>query len=268
MKKITSEYKNILYPEALSDLSFGIDEEAFFKAREAVISERIPRGGVGTLSEKSLHKILKLYIEPNTELHEVKYLSSIVDVKNSNGVYEIQTRSYHKLNPKLEKMLPLGNVTVVCPLAYGKDLRWIDPESGEFSAPKKSPKHENVYDALFNLFGIREHLKNENLAVMLIYLDTEEYRALDGWDKSRKRGSNRVERIPTRILDVLNITSHKRYSDFIPAELGESFVASEFSKMIGRTSRFSYYVLKTLVAVGALKEDGKRGKAVIYTRTH
>ena len=267
MKKSEINYKKIPYPPQLADLSHMVDEAAFLSARVAVLSESVARGGVGTLSEKSLHKMLKLYIEPNSANHEVAYLGMIADVKNEGGVYEIQTRAYSRLSPKLKKMLAVGRVTVVCPLAFNKTVRWIDCESGEIGKENKSPKHENIYDATFNLFGIREHLQNENLSVMLVFLEAEEYRALDGWDKSKKRGSNRVERIPNKILDTLLISDSKRFSDFIPDSLPDTFVASEFSRVIGRTSRFTYYVLKALVAAGALCECGKRGRAVLYSRT-
>ena len=267
MKKSEINYKKIPYPPALADLSHTVDEAAFLSARVAVLSETVTRGGVGTLSEKSLHKILKLYIEPNAGNHEVAYLGMIADVKNEGGVYEIQTRSYNRLAPKLGKMLPNGRVTVVCPLTFNKTVRWIDCESGEIGKVNKGTKHENIYDATFNLFGIREHLQNENLSIMLVFLEAEEYRALDGWDRTKKRGSNRVERIPTKILDTLLISDCKRFSDFIPEGLPDTFVASEFSRAIGRTSRFTYYVLKALVAAGALCECGKRGRAVIYSRT-
>ena len=82
----------------------------------SVISESAKTVGVGGLSEKAIHKILKLAIEPRVEMHEVSFCGSIADVMNECGIYEIQTRNHHKLIPKLKKFLPKTDVTVVVPL--------------------------------------------------------------------------------------------------------------------------------------------------------
>ncbi len=266
MNKSINEAKITPFSEGVESLCIPISEDRFFFARECVLLEKLPSIGVGTLSEKSLHKMLKLYIEPNIENHEIKYLGNIADIKNEDGVFEIQTRAYHRLKPKLSKMLPEGRVTVVCPLSYNKWMRWIDPESGEATNPKKSPKHENIYDAMFHLFGIREFINHPNLSVIIFFLESEEYRALDGWDSTRKRGSNRMERIPTKLLSALKITEPSQYSFFLPDSIGDTFVASEFSKAIKRSSRFSYYVIKFLLASGVIEETGKRGRATLYSR--
>ena len=70
--------------------------DAFLLARERALSEESD-GGIGTLSEKLIHKTLKLFIEPRSELHEVPYMDSVVDVLNEQGVYEIQTGGFAPL---------------------------------------------------------------------------------------------------------------------------------------------------------------------------
>ena len=240
------------------------DSERFLKAREVVLSEQACWDGIGTLSEKSLHKILKLYIEPDTANHEVGYMGSIVDVKGSDGIYEVQTRGYDRLLPKLRRILPTSRVTVVCPLAAEKYMRGLDRESGEMTEPRKSPKRENAYDAFRMLFGIREVITHPNLCVRLVYLRVEDFRALDGWDKTRKRGSNRIERIPTRIIFEEELNGPGDYLAHIPTELGREFTAPELSRIIKRRPRYTFYVLKLLVATGVISEAGRRGRAVLY----
>jgi hypothetical protein len=46
-----------------------IDEKRFFDALSKVTGIE-ERDGIGTLSEKPLHKILKFYIEPDKRFHE------------------------------------------------------------------------------------------------------------------------------------------------------------------------------------------------------
>ncbi len=244
------------------------DDLRFQAARSAVLSESVAWEGIGTLSERSLHKMLKLYIEPNIQNHEVSYMGSIVDIKNGDGIYEVQTRAYERLVPKLRRILPTAPVTVVCPLAAEKYMRWLNTDTGEMSERRKSPKRENAYDAFRMLFGIRELITHPNLHVRLVYMQVEDFRALDGWDKTHKRGSNRIERIPTRILREEVIDSPADYISYLPPELNTEFTAPEFSRLIKRTSRYTFYVLKLLEATGAVHAVGKRGRATLYTVTN
>ena len=242
------------------------DDVRFQAARSAVLSESVAWDGIGTLSEKSLHKMLKLYIEPDIENHEVAYMGGVVDIKTADRIYEVQTRGYEKLVPKLRRILPTSPVTVVCPLAHEKYVRWLDRESGEMSERRKSPKRENAFDAFRMLFGIRELITHPNLHVRLVYMQVEDFRALDGWDKTRKRGSNRIERIPTNIIREEELSTCADYSAYLPTTLGDEFTAPEFSRAIKRTSRYTFYVLKLLVATGAVCEVGKRGRATLYAK--
>ena len=242
------------------------DDVRFQAARSAVLSESVAWDGIGTLTEKSLHKMLKLYLEPNIENHEVAYMGSIVDIKTADGIFEVQTRGYEKLVPKLRRILPTSPVTVVCPLAHEKYVRWLDRETGEMTERRKSPKRENAFDAFRMLFGIRELITHPNLHVRLVYMQVEDFRALDGWDKTRKRGSNRVERIPTRIIREEVISTPLDYLAYLPETIGAEFTAPEFSRAIKRTSRYTFYVLKLLVATGAVREVGKRGRATLYAK--
>lgn len=252
--------------ECASTLAIPTVEANFLRARETVLSERYDRAGIGTLSEKILHKILKYYIQPNPMYHEIEYLGSVLDIKDDNGIFEIQTRGYDKLLPKLKKILKTDRITVVCPLATCKSIRWVDESTGEISSPRKSNKRENIFDALKLLFGIREVITHKNLSVRVVYLDVEDFRSLNGYGKDKKHYSTRIERIPNKILSEILISSPDDYKLFLPSELPREFVASELSSAIKRTSRYTFYVLKLLVCTGAVRECGKRGRATLYER--
>ena len=242
-------------------------EIAFLNARASVLGADGKERGIGTLSEKSLHKILKLYIEPNEEFHEVSMLGSVVDIKNESGIYEIQTRSAERLRPKLEKLLPISKVTVVLPVAKEKTLRWIDMSSGEISEPRKSPKHETVYHAMRELYKIRAYLNDPNLSVKLVFLGVEEFRYLNGWDKSGKHGSTRCERIPTKLFDDVIINSASDYKAFIPETLGERFLSKELCRDAKFPPRIISSVIGVLTKVGAIRAVGKAGRAYVYEKT-
>ena len=73
-----------------------MDKLAFMRAQSAVFTEGIGREGIGTLSERALHRILKLAFEPNEAFHEKKVLGSVADIQNEGGIVEIQTRAFEK----------------------------------------------------------------------------------------------------------------------------------------------------------------------------
>ena len=156
-----------------------VDKLKFLNAKITVLGESYERDGIGTLSERSLHRILKSFYEPSEEFHEVEFLGSIADIKNSGGIIEIQTRAFERLVPKLRKFLPVIPVTVVLPLEREKTLRWIDTLTGEISTPRKSPKKETLYSSFRELYKIREFIPSSNLTVKLVFLSVEEYKYLN-----------------------------------------------------------------------------------------
>ena len=238
--------------------------ERFKAARQAVLSESVSTEGVGGLAEKSVHKILKLTLEPNTSMHEVKFLGSIADIKNGEGIFEIQTKNHHTLIPKLKKFLPNSKVTIVIPLIKEKFVRWINVETGEISEKKRSPKHDDVYTALNLIFSLSELISDKNLKVKLVFFEADEYKRLDGWDKTRKRGASKADKIPTKILEVIDLDSVESYRRYIPEELANEFLAKDFQKAIKRPARFTYYVIRFFVGIGLIEQVGKRGNAFVY----
>ena len=245
---------------------YEISNSAFALARALVLGEGISWDGIGALSEKSLHKIIKLYFEPRREMHEISYLGSVTDIKNEQGIIEVQTRGYEKLLPRLKKFLPADKVTVVCPLACVKYMRWLNTETGEMTERRKSPKSEGVYDALRLLFGIRDVIPNDNLDIRLLFLEVDDFRSLNGYGKDKKKRSTRIERLPDRIICDVSLHSLEDYVSLIPASLGDSFTVADFAKAIKRTTRFTFYVVKTLESIGAIYESGKIGRAKAYSR--
>lgn len=241
-----------------------IDKSGFDKARLKVLGETYENSGIGTYSEKTLHRILKLYFEENEDFHEVKFLGSIADIKNEERIYEIQTRAFGRLVPKLEKFLKQTPVTVVYPLPYEKYIRWIDKETGEISERKKSPKKSGVFDAFYELYNIREFLNNENLTVKLVFLNVDEFRYRGGKVIGRERKSVRAERIPISIEKIVDLSKKDDYKIFIPENLKTPFTASSFNQTIGKRFKYGYSGIQILKSVGIVTEGEKIGRKTVY----
>lgn len=96
--------------------------------------------GIGSLSEGSLHHLLKFYFEPDADRHEVGVGRYFADILNEDGIIEIQTRALYRLSPKLDAFLPLYPVTVVYPVAAVKQVSWIDPKPGRKAGRAVRPR--------------------------------------------------------------------------------------------------------------------------------
>ena len=70
-------------------------------ARQQKILELIEKYDIDT--QDTL--ILKLAEEPCEACHEIKVKGSVADIKNADGIVEIQTRAFERLLPKLKKFL-------------------------------------------------------------------------------------------------------------------------------------------------------------------
>lgn len=242
-----------------------IDREAFEAARKKVIGVDRKRSGIGTLSEKTVHAILKNYYEPDEEKQEIPIENYVADIFSDGRIMEIQTRQFNKMRNKLSAFLPLYPVTIVYPIPREKWIIWIDEESGELSRKRKSPAKGNVYLAFIELYKIKMYLKNPNLRVKLVLMDMEEYKLLNGWSRDKKRGSSRYDRIPTELVEEVDITRIEDYMQFVPYDLEEEFTSKEFAKAAHIPVKLAQTVLNILYDIGTVTRTGKKGRKYLYT---
>lgn len=231
----------------------------------AVCAEEHSRFNIGTYKEKTLHLVLKQYFEPLCSCHEIPCAGYIADIRNADGITEIQTSGFAPMKSKLEAFLPDFRVTVVYPVAEKKWVTWIDPEIGDMQPRHRSPKKGKPLDAVPEMIFIRDHLKNPNLTVRVAVLEMDEYRMLDGKRSlNRKRGSTRYERMPLDIYRIYDFHSAEDYIRELPMNPGDAFTAKEFAKKCGFRGRRISAAIRVLETVGAIRPDGKQGRANLY----
>lgn len=243
------------------------DRERFLEARDKVAGRERQRNGIGTLSEKTVHAILKNYYAPDERTHEIPVEGCVADIFTGKEIIEIQTRNFNKMRAKLEKFLPLCPVTVVYPIPREKWLIWIDEESGELSAPRKSPVKGSAYMAFPELYKIKNYLLDENLHLKLVLLDMEEYRLLNGWSRDKKKGSSRFDRIPKELVEEVCIDCPRDYLQLVPYELEEPFTFREFARAVHIRPALAQSVLPILHYAGVLDRVGKKQRAYLYQAT-
>ncbi len=108
-------------------------------------------------------------------------------------------------------------------------------------------------------------LKHPNLSVHLVLMDIEEYKLLNGWNYTRKRGATRYDRVPLGVRKIVELDRPEDYMQFVPIDLEDEFIVKDFAKaaMVHEdTARLSLNILNYL---GVVRRVGKKGNAYVYS---
>lgn len=238
----------------------------FSEARLKVLSESETKGGIGTLSEKLIHKILKFYVEPDDSCHECPVDGCVADVLNADGVTEIQTGNFQYLTPKLKKLLQNHPVRVVLPLINSKTVHYLDKTTGEIVSSRKSPRRDGINRAACELYKIKELIPSENLRVSVVSLDLDEYRYKSEGKSRQKPKDARISVIPSGIAREFVLSQREDYLALLPPTLENDFTAAQLAKIIKLDSRRTHNTLTLLLHLGLIVRE-RSGKAYVYTRT-
>ena len=236
------------------------------------------RDGIGLLAEKRLHGTLKRWICEDEAYHEVKVTGKgekkrrfVADVLTAEGeIFEIQTGKLYPMRGKIDFYMQETDypVTVLHPLFREKWITWLDPTTGEVTARKKSPLHENPLHAVAELKPFLPYLGTAHFALCLPALEVEEFRLLDGWGKGGKRGSHRYELMPLSLLDTLWLREKANYTTLFPTDerLQTPFTAKAFSRVTHLRGYALYDALTVFEALGVIEKCGKDGRATAWRR--
>lgn len=221
--------------------------------------------GIGTLSEKTLHKVVKNYLEPQLVFQEIKIGSYYADIFKDNKIIEIQTRQFNALRSKLAFFLKDYEVTVCYPTFHKKTINWINSDTLIKEDIRKSPKRGSIYDSFKELYKIKFLLNNPKLKLKLLLIDLEEYRLLNGWSKDKKKGSYRYDQIPVELVEEIDILEKRDYLKFIPDNLSDKFTSKDYSKATKLTLNRAQTALNVLRYLEIIEIIGKDSKSNVYS---
>ena len=245
--------------------SMTAEETARFDAARALAEAENKGEGIGTLGEKSIHKTLKYFIDPDSSHHEISVKGFVADVKNGDGIFEIQTRAFHRLLPKLSAFLSSSPVTLVLPIITDKTVLWIEPNSGELAERKKSPKHAKPVDSFAELSALSGVFPNDSLTVKIILLTATEYRILDGSGAARHKRATKLDIIPEKILDIFTVKTAKDLRALLPKDMPEIF---DTKMLFGKINKRKIYsALKFVLDLKIIEYVGKKGNTKLYSFT-
>ena len=248
-------------------------------------------GGIGTLGEKQMHAAIKRFVCSDESCHEVKIDGShgciindsdeenneknqkkrrfVADILNGNTIYEIQTGSFAPLREKLQWILDNTsyNIILIHPIAETKWVSLIGPD-GNIGARKKSPLKGKLSDIAPELYYIRDFLSSPRFSLVILMMEAEQYKKNVAKDKRRRPRYKKYELIPISLLRAHIFKEITDYSCFIPDSLPERFTVRQYSNESGIRGIDSYSIVKTLVHLSLLEEDGMIGRAKAYKKKH
>ena len=240
-----------------------MDRKIFHQAIERIVNQERERYGIGTLSEKTVHAVVKHYMEPNEDYHEVPLEGFVADIFREDAVTEIQTAHFNVLRRKLDKFLPLYPVTIVYPIPAVKWVIWVDPGSGAEVSRRKSPKKGSPYQAFNELYKIKSYLGDPNLRILFLFIDMEETRLLDGWSRDKKRGATKYDRIPLELVDEMLFERVEDYRMMIPPELS-GFTTREYAKSTKIPLSHAQTALNIFYYLNVVERKEKKGNSYLY----
>jgi len=222
--------------------------------------------GIGTLNEGSLHGALKRYIDPDEPHWEQKIGRSVCDIRNENGIFEIQTRHFYAMRRKLTALLAENIVTVVYPIVTEKHLYWIEPDTGEISGGRRSPRRGTITDVLWELPGLgAEIVGHKNFRLRLILVTADEYKYKNGWSKDGKRGATRMDRVLTGIVGDETFSGMTLLS-LLPDNLPQRFTSLDAAKGTNLRPEAMGTALKLMTDLSLVRRVGRDRRRYIYER--
>lgn len=236
----------------------------FDLSRNLILQRQEAMGGIGTLGEKTVHSTLKQYLSGDLAYQEIKIGSYYADVCIDGHIFEIQTRQFNKLRSKLDFFLKDHPVTVVYPVTNTNYLRWVTPDTGEITPPKKSTRRGNPLQVFAELYRIRSFLSHPNFSLKIVMMDMEEYRMLDGYGKDKKKRASKCDKFPLKLVAEYDVETPADYMMLLPAELPDSFTAKEFAKLAKIPVALAQTTLLLLSELHIVLRTGKQGNAYIY----
>lgn len=224
--------------------------------------------GIGTLGEKTLHRVLKRFFCDPECVHEVKLGDFVADAVLGGVIYEIQTGGLFPLKKKLlyYKENTEYNVCIVCPVVKKKSLVWVDPESGEMSAPRRTNAGLGKWKYLAEMIYLLPVFGFSRTSLLLAELVVEDYKLLNGYGKDKKIRASRYERLPRELLALHEIKSREDFAAHFLPDLPSPFSSAEFSRKTGLRRRSLSAAIKVLLTMDIIRVAGKEKNKILYEK--
>lgn len=240
------------------------DPSLLLKASESLLAAERRDAGIGTRKEKSVHGLIKYLLEPDDSFHERPVGTFVADICNGERIYEIQTGNCYPLIKKLRAYKGVCPVTVVKPLSVKNTIHWMDPETGTVDEKPGRGKRGKITDLLSDAKNLLEFLPEKDFSVLVLMVETEEYRVRDGYGEKGKSRATKLDRVPVAVTDSYLFETPEDWAVLFPAELKEPFTVKELAKALRLSEFHTYRAVKVFELAGCIRAAGKKGRAALY----
>ena len=238
------------------------DTERFKNAVTKAISRE--KAGIGTLNEKNIHAALKNYYSEDFD-QEARIGGFYADIVTENGIYEIQTANWGKLNKKFDVMLDACHVTVVYPFEQRTKVITVSDTSGEMLRKGGFRKNNSLSEFFLELYRIKSFLTDPNLTICIAELDIEKVNYVSE-KTGKRRGKGKYTKTPLALNREIYLEKPQDYLTLLPQDIKETlpkeFTLKELQEVIKPTD--ASITAEILGYLGVIERFGKRGNAELY----
>ncbi len=221
-------------------------------------------GGIGTYMERSQHRVLKFFFEPDPSFHEIPVSSYIADICKDGHIYEIQTSGFGNLTSKLENFLTDHKVTVVYPAAVLQTVVWSEPETGDVAQSRRNRRNSVKFKLLSELVHVSRFIGRKNFSIIVAETEINDIRLLDGRGAAKKIKATKVDKVPVGILSLTEIANGGDIKNYAELEDGSIYTRAELQKKFQLKGRNLSAAIKSLLLLGILKEHRREGRKIYY----
>ncbi len=223
---------------------------------------------IGTLNESHLHASLKEHYSQPGDLMEQVVDGYVVDILRGKRIIEIQTANFAQIRKKMRELVKRHRVRLILPVAQDKWIVKLPEKKGGKSGRRRSPKHGSFEDVFTELVSFPDLITHKNFELEVALTQEEEIRRFDSRRRRRRRRGNWVT-VERRLLDITDRLTIRNGSDLIgllPPDLPDEFRTSELADLFGRPRAIAQQAAYCLRKCGLIKQVGKEGNALVYTK--
>ena len=219
-----------------------------------------------TLNERTLHRAVKDYLEPDRRCQEVAVAGMVADIFREGQLWEVQTGSVTPLGKKLLRLPEEYPVTIVLPIVREKTICTLSAE-GELLSRRRSPKKGSWWESYYQLPRLLPLAARPGIRLRLLLVDAEEYRAEIPTGRVGRTPCRRLDRVPTAFGEELDLAFPGELWKLLPPGLPDPFTREELQKHTRLSARGMSGGLSALMKLGVVCPAGKTGRKTLYKRT-
>ena len=211
-----------------------------------------------------LHLALQEHYAGDDGVVEAQFGRYRIDVLRDGVAYEIQTRGFHRIRNKLEKLAEEMQVVVVWAVPDTKFIVRVDKETGEELSSRRSPKRGSVLEVFPEVRAIGHILARENVSLEVVKTVERELRHPTESKSRYRRREGMVGRELIEVVETTRFDKPRDYLSLLPANLPAQFTVADLSHAAGINRWLAGYMAASLHRVGATDRIGKQGNAYVY----